>query len=99
MTLVISTGSAKQGGNGLANVVRLLLGQLRESLSPASVIAKHRHPLPRRDRVEKGLGRFDAIDSQNRRSAATGRVQVGRQSYIARAGETVGHAQDMAIDT
>ena len=72
MALVVSTGPAKQGRNGLPDVARLLLRELGEGLGPASVVAKHSHPLSRRDRVEKGLGRFDPLDSQNWRSASTG---------------------------
>jgi hypothetical protein len=99
MALIVPTRSAKQSGNRLADIARLLFRELREGLGSASVIAKHCHPLPRRNRVEKSLGRCDPIDSQNRWSASTGRVQVGCQSYIAGAGEAVGHVLDVRIDT
>src|ERR1700722_4536499 len=98
MTFVLAPRPAKQGRNRLADVARLLLRELREGLDPARVIAEHRHPLPRRDRIEKCLGIFDPLDCQDRRSASAGRVQVGRQSYIARASEAVDHVPNMAID-
>ena len=91
MAFVVATCPAKQSCNGLADVARLLLRKLREGLGPTSVIAKHSHPLPRRDRVEKRLGGFDPLDSQDRLSASTSRVQVRREGYIAGACKAVGH--------
>src|ERR1700691_974251 len=99
MAFVVATCPAKQSCNGLADVARLLLRKLREGLGPTSVIAKHSHPLPRRDRVEKRLGGFDPLDSQDRLSASTSRVQVRREGYIAGACKAVGHVLDMTIDT